>query len=144
MDDIQIRVTVQPAEEDWQAIEDNINQFNIQVTGYNDYLPLGLFVRDTSGTLIAGLTAFTWGGTLRILNLWVHEDWRKHGYGSRLLGAAEQEAIKRGCQQAVLETHSFQAPEYYPARGYTMCGATNDNPVGFTQITFQKRLEAHQ
>lgn len=140
MDDFQIQMTAQPAERDWQLIEENIGQFNMQTTGYDDFLPLAIFVREASGTIIAGLTAFTWGGTLRVLYLWVHDDWRRHGYGSRLLAAAEQEALTRGCRQAVLDTHSFQAPEFYPARGYTACGATDDNPVGYQQITFQKRL----
>ncbi|GAC1645890.1 MAG: GNAT family N-acetyltransferase [Ktedonobacteraceae bacterium] len=140
MDDFQIQMTTQPVETDWQAIEENIGRFNIQTTGYDNYLPLAIFVRDAAGTIIAGLTAFTWDGTLRVLYLWVHENWRRHGYGSRLLVAAEQEALARGCKQAVLETHSFQAPEFYPAKGYTMCGVTDDNPVGFQQITFQKRL----
>ena len=140
MDNFQIQMTTQPAERDWQLIEENIGQFNIQTTGYDNYLPLAIFVRDASGAIIAGLTAFTWGGTLRVLYLWVHEDWRRHGCGSRLLAAAEQEALIRGCKQAVLDTHSFQAPEFYSTRGYTVCGRSDDNPVGFQQITYQKRL----
>jgi ribosomal protein S18 acetylase RimI-like enzyme len=140
VDNFQIQTTDQPAEEDWQLIEENIDRFNIQTTGYDDYIPLAILVRDASGTICAGLTAFTWGGTLRIRSLWVQEDLRKQGHGSRLLEAAEQEARNRGCKQAVLETHSFQAPRFYPARGYTVTGVTDDNPVGFKQLTFQKRL----
>lgn len=140
MDDVHIQMTTQPAEADWQLMEENIGRFNIQTTGYDDYLPLAIFVRDATGMIIAGLTAFTWGGTLRVRNLWVHEDWRGHGYGSRLLAMAEQEALVRGCKQAVLETQSFQAPGFYSTRGYTVCGVSDDNPVGFQQITFQKRL----
>lgn len=140
MDDYQIQMTAQPSERDWQLIEENLDRFNIQSTGYDDYLPLAILVRDAGGTICAGLTAFTWGGTLRIRSLWVQEDLRKQGYGSRLLEAAEQEARNRGCKQAVLETHSFQAPRFYPARGYTVCGVINDNPVGFQQLTFQKCL----
>lgn len=92
------------------------------------------------GAIIAGLTAFTWGGTLRILVLWVHESWRRHGYGTQLLAAAEQEALARGCEHAVVDTHSFQAPQFYPKRGYTVCGLIDDYPVGYQQIVFQKRL----
>lgn len=140
MDDVHIQMTAQPAGADWQLMEENIGRFNIQTTGYDDYLPLAIFVRDAAGVIIAGLTAFTWGGTLRVLYIWLHEDWRRHGYGTQLLAMAEQEALARGCKQAVLDTHSFQAPAFYPARGYTVCGMTDDNPVGFQQITFQKRL----
>ena len=140
MDEFQIQVTEQPTEMDWQWLEDRINRFNVQVTGYDDYRLLAIFIRDPVGAMIAGLTAFTWGGTLRILVLWVHENWRRHGLGTQLLAAAEQEARARGCKQAIVETHSFQAPEFYPERGYTACGVSEDYPVGYQYIAFQKRL----
>jgi GNAT superfamily N-acetyltransferase len=57
----------------------------MHLTSSVDYRPLALVIRDTSGAIIAGLTAFTWSGTLRILTLWVQENWRRHGYGTRLL-----------------------------------------------------------
>lgn len=140
MDEFPIQVTDHPAETDWQWLSDSINRFNIQQTGYDDYRPLALFIRDSTGAIIAGLSAFSWGGTLHILTLWVDEQWRRHGYGTRLLTTAEQEALARGCKQAILETHSFQAPLFYPARGYTVSGVTKDFPVGFQHITFHKRL----
>lgn len=140
MDAMQPQMTDQPAETDWQWLEGTIDQFNMHLTGYHDYRPLAIFVRDSQGAIIAGLTAYTWGGTLRILVLWVHEDWRKHGYGTQLLAAAEQEALARGCKQAVVDTHSFQAPQFYPKQGYTVCGVIADFPVGYQEIVFQKRL----
>ena len=112
-----MQVTDQPSEADWQWLEDNINQFNMQLTGYHDYRPLAIFLRDPTGAMIAGITAFTWGGTLRIQFLWVHENYQRNGYGTQLLEAAEQEAIVRGCEQAVVDTHSFQAPQFYPQKG---------------------------
>ena len=137
---MQIRLADQLVETDWQWIENKIDQYNMLQTGYIDYHPLSLFLRDTEGTIIAGLTAFTWGGTLRILFLWVHENYQRRGYGTRLLAAAEQEALTRGCDHAVVDTHSFQAPEFYPQKGYAVCGVIDDYPVGYKQIVFQKRL----
>ncbi len=139
-DDVQIELTEQPAEQDQQRLEDNIDQFNFQITGYHDYRPLAIFVRSPDGMILAGLTGFTWGGTLHIQVLWVQQDIRKHGFGVRLLALAEQEAIARGCQQAVLETHSFQAPVFYSARGYILCGMVDNFPVGHQHLFFQKRL----
>jgi len=140
VEELPMEVTDHPTVADWTWPENNINQFNIQVTGYDDYRPLAIYVRDSGGAILAGLTAFTWGGTLRILFLWVDENWRRRGYGTRLLAVAEEEAITRRCKQVVLDTHSFQAPAFYPGRGYTACGVTLDYPVGYQQTTFQKRL----
>jgi GNAT superfamily N-acetyltransferase len=140
MSDTDLQMTENPVEAEWNFIEEQISLFNINTTGYDDYRPIAIFVRDDAGAIIAGLTAFTWGGTLRIQFVWVHENLRKHGYGKRLVAAAEQEAIARGCKQAVLDTHSFQSPEFYPKLGYSVCGVMDDYPVGYQQLVFQKRL----
>jgi GNAT superfamily N-acetyltransferase len=122
------------------AIEERVAAYNIAATGYDDYRPLAVFVRDASGAILAGLTGFTWGGTLKIAYLWVRDDLRRQGYGTRLVRAAEREAIARGCLYAVLDTHSFQAPAFYPRLGYTQCGRAEEWPAGHQQLYFHKRL----
>ncbi len=129
-----------PSEADVHFVEEQLVAYNIAVTGYNDYRPLAVFVRDDAGAILAGLTGFTWGGALKIEYLWVREDLHGQGYGSRLVRAAEREAVARGCQQAVLDTHSFQAPDFYPRLGYVRCGQAEDWPVGYQQSYFHKRL----
>ena len=54
MDAMQIQVTDQPAETDWQWLEGTIDQFNMHLTGYQDYRPLAIFVRDSLRAIIAG------------------------------------------------------------------------------------------
>jgi GNAT superfamily N-acetyltransferase len=129
-----------PSEADVHFVEERITAYNIAATGYDDYRPLAVFVRDDSGAIIAGLTGFTWGGTLKIEFVWVSEDQRNQGYGARLVRAAEREAMARGCRQAVLDTHRFQAPDFYPRLGYVRCGLAEDWPVGYQQAYFHKRL----
>ena len=65
---------------------------------------------------------------------------RRQGLGSRLLARAEEAARARGCRQAVLETHDFQVPAFYPKHGYICCGVTEDWPAGHRQYHFQKQL----
>jgi GNAT superfamily N-acetyltransferase len=129
-----------PAEADVRFIEEQLISYNIATTGYRDFRPLAVLARDDSGTIRAGLTGFTWGGALKIEYLWVHEELRGQGYGSRLLLAAEQEAVRRGCHLAVVDTHSFQAPHFYPKLGYVQCGLVEDWPAGHTEIIFRKVL----
>lgn len=129
-----------PTEADVRFVEERIIAYNVAATGYDDYRPLALFVRDDQGAIMAGLTGFTWGSTLKIELLWVHETLRGQGYASRLVEAAEREAVARGCQHAVLDTHSFQASDFYPKLGYVRCGLAEDWPLGHQEIYFQKRL----
>lgn len=129
-----------PSAADVRFVEEQLVAYNITATGYNDYRPLAVFVRDDGGTTRAGLTGFMWGGVLKIEYLWVHEQLRGQGYGSRMMLAAEQEAIRRGCYLAVVDTHSFQAPHFYPKLGYVQCGLIEDSPVGHTDTIFRKVL----
>ena len=134
------RVEEQPDEQNVAFLEQQIHTYNITATGYANYRPLALFLRDDTGAVAGGLTGFTWGGALKIEYLWLREDWRGRGLGTRLVQAAEREAVARGCRSAVVDTHSFQAPDFYPRLGYTLCGVASDWPVGHQQHYFQKVL----
>ncbi|HEX6817941.1 MAG TPA: GNAT family N-acetyltransferase [Ktedonobacterales bacterium] len=138
--DVTQRVEDSPSPVDVAYVEDQLNAYNIRVTGYDDYRPLAVFIRDASSAILAGLTGYTWGGALKIEYIWVHDDYRGNGYGTQLIHAAEREALTRGCHQAVLDTHSFQAPDFYSKLGYAQCGLAQDWPLGHQQYYFTKRL----
>jgi ribosomal protein S18 acetylase RimI-like enzyme len=70
----------------------------------------------------------------------VHELQRGRGLGRALLQAAEAEAIRRGCQQIVLATHSFQAPAFYERLGYEKQGVIRDQPKGHANLIYVKWL----
>jgi len=125
---------------DSAALRDALHEFNFEATGYRDGRALSCFLRNREGTLVAGIDGFTWGGYARVEYLWVDRGLRGTGVGSRLLGAAEDEARRRGCRKVVLDTHSFQAPDFYGSRGYLAVGTTTDTPVGFSQTLFEKPL----
>jgi GNAT superfamily N-acetyltransferase len=127
------------SESEIAALRDALFEYNYATTGYRDGRSLSCFLRDAD-ELVGGIDGFTWGGYARIDYLWVAARLRGRGLGSRLLGAAEEEARRRGCATVVLDTHSFQAPEFYRARGYAEIGTTIDTPRGHTQTLFQKQL----
>jgi ribosomal protein S18 acetylase RimI-like enzyme len=129
-----------PAPHDLQYLEEQINQHNINVTGFADYQPLAVFVRDGVNRLIGGISGYTWCGFCEIAFLWVHPDYRKMGYGRKLLQTAEAEASKRACQLVVLSSYSFQAPEFYQKLGYTINGIDEGCPPGHRRYHLQKRL----
>lgn len=136
----ELRVEDQPDPRDIAFVEDQLHAYNVAATGYTDFRPLAIFVHDELGAIVGGLTGFTWGGSLKIEYLWLREEQRRGGLGAQLVAAAEREARARGCRSAVVDTHSFQAPNFYLRLGYTCCGVAEDWPVGHQQHYFQKSL----
>lgn len=100
-----------------------------------------VFVAEESGEMMGGLAA-------TINNQWMHVDLlavqpqaRGRGIGRKLLAEAETMARARGLSGVWLDTHGFQAPDYYPRLGYTEFGRIEDQPPGHTRRFFRKRLE---
>ncbi len=135
-----LQIEVAPSPHDLAFIEEQINQYNIALTGFDDYQPLAIFLRRDDRTILAGITGFTWGGSCRISVLWVGATVRGQGIGTALLQAAEAEAIQRGCKVIVLESHAFQAPDFYQKHGYTVAGFRPDYPVGYGDYFLYKHL----
>ena len=140
MGDWDIEISDLSAESDVAELRAALHEYNFETTGYRDGRELSCFLRDDDGRLVAGIVGFTWGGYARISLLWVDEMMRRQGVGRTLVAAAESEARRRGSSTIVLDTHSFQAPDFYRALGYEKVGETTDTPVGFTQVLFQKRF----
>jgi ribosomal protein S18 acetylase RimI-like enzyme len=135
-------VDAHPAPADLEFLDEQINRYNIATTGIlpSDDILLSILVRDQADTIVAGIWGWTWGACCEIRTLWVHEQLRGQGYGRQLLSAAEQEALRRGCRQLVLSTHSFQAPGFYQLLGYEVVGSVEDYPEGHRQYYLRKRL----
>ncbi len=65
---------------------------------------------------------------------------RGRGIGTRLLQAAEAEAILRGCRQMVLSTYSFQAPAFYESLGFKRLATIPNYPKGHESYLYIKEL----
>ena len=123
-----------------ERLDEEISSFNATVTGHHDARMLSVAVRGDDGDLRAGLYGWTWGGCGYIELFWVREDERGHGLGARVLAAAEAEIRRRGCDRVALNTHSFQAPDFYARFGYTECGRTPGYPHGHDDIHLVKQF----
>lgn len=130
---------------DVQEIEsflaDRIYEFNAKATGYFDGESFAAVQRDEAGTILAGISGYTWGGLCLVSYLWVAEQHRGSGIGSRLLRVAEQHAKGKGCVVTLLSTHSFQSPGFYIRMGYEQQASIKDNPVGHSDVFYAKRLQ---
>src|SRR5215813_923539 len=135
-----LELETEPKPGDIQVLEQRIYEFNVQTTGIADGKLLASFLRDGEGMARGGVFGWTWGATCYIRYLFVPAEMRKRGHGSRLMATVEAEARLRGCHQIVLETHDFQAPEFYRKLGFEITGCVPDYPRGYQYLTLRKRL----
>ena len=121
-------------------LRDRLVAFNIAATGYDGYRSSSCFLRNPEGELEAGIDGFSWGGYAMVEWLWVAASIRGHGYGTRLMRAFETESQKRACRTIRVNTHTFQAPEFYRRLGYEEIGYAEGTPIGYGEHFFAKLL----
>jgi GNAT superfamily N-acetyltransferase len=111
--------------------------FNRQHTSW-DWTTFSLVLREAERVVAAG-RGVTNMGLVEIRGLWIEPGLRGRGVGSRLLAAIENEARRRGCSRAALDTYDWQAPGFYLGRGYREWGAF-EYPNGRRRHFFVKEL----
>lgn len=116
-----IEVTETPKAADEEFIAAQVRAHNRAHTE-NAFRTLCVFLRADDGTILGGLTGKTYWEYLDVYFLWVAPEHRGAGLASKILAAAESEAIQRGCRHVLLNTFSFQAPAFYPKVGYEVVG----------------------
>jgi GNAT superfamily N-acetyltransferase len=93
-----------------------------------------------NGEVVGGLIGRTSMGLLYIDRFFLPESLRRQGLGTRIIKAAEAEALRRGCSRAILSTLSFQAPGFYERQGWQVLGQIDCDPPGQTRFYMTKRL----
>lgn len=124
-----IRIAAEPGDDDLvEEIERNLHEALLRNTPPTDYAPFTLVARDDAGRLVGGLVGGTAYGWLLVKILWVAEDLRGQGFGTRLMDEAERAARARGCHGAWLDTSSRRAEAFYRRLGYAPFGALENQP----------------
>ena len=82
------------------------------------FVNLSKKIIDQQGNIIAGIVAkmYCWN-CVYVDTLWVSENHRKNGLGTKMLKLVEQEAKDRGATLIHLDTFDFQAKEFYLRHG---------------------------
>ena len=133
-------MNTKPTENEIKYIRESLNKFNQAIVGDDGHAPIHIVEYDTDGTIIGGIIGGTYWGWMYVDILWVHEDHRRGGIGSKLLQEAEKEALRRGCHHVHLDTMSWQAPEFYQKQGYETVGILPDIPSGNQKYLLIKSL----
>lgn len=127
----QITISDGPDKDSEAAILAALKSYNIERFGPSDWRSLVISLRNAEGIVTGGLSGHTARGWLYTSLLFIPEDMRGKGLGPRLLAMAEDEARKRGCKGAYIDTMNPDALAIYQACGYEIFGQIE----GFTDTT---------
>ena len=99
-----------------------------------------VLARDSEGSLQGGIRATCYWNTLHIELLWISETARGAGIGRKLMQKAEAFARECGCENAFVETTSWQARPFYEKNGYNHTATLEDRPKGHSSHYLTKVL----
>lgn len=139
-DGLAISVSTELGEQDQAVLEAGLDDFNASRVGPDQTHPLWIVARDTAGRLVGGARCVVMWQWLLIDWLWVAEDHRGAGLGASVLGRAEAAGVVHGCSRALLNTFSFQAPDFYRRHGYDVFGQLANMPPGHERYWMSKVL----
>jgi len=139
-EDYKIIYVEKPEESAWGIIGQGISQYNKQQAGDDNFQRLCFVLLASDQEIVGGVLGEIYWNWFHLDLLWVKDDLRGHGYGHRLLIAAEDEARQRGAMNVFLDTFSFQAPDFYKKHGYQIFGELQDFPLGHQRYFLTKQL----
>jgi GNAT superfamily N-acetyltransferase len=136
---LEFSVENDPDPRDLEFLETQIRREASAKMGLGDEAELAIFVRE-AGRIVAGVSGWTWGDCCELQSLWVEPSLRGGWLWTRLIAAAEAEAVARGCTQTVHFTWAFQAGRLYERCGYELVGRVEDFPSGTDVLWYRKHL----
>lgn len=101
---------------------------------------MSFIVRNEAEEIIGGLTATGFWRHLHIDFLWVAPAARGQQVAAKLMAEAESYARGKGHRLMVVDTLSFQAPEFYKKQGFSEFGVIQNFPEGHSHHYFEKWL----
>lgn len=123
-----------------QELANLIREYNRSKREPSRSEPLNIYAEDEQGNLMAGMVAETFGNWLEIEYLYVRDDLRGQGLGSKILKMAEKEAKERKCKYSFVDTFHFQAPKFYEKHGYKEVFALKNYPYTGERYYYTKEL----
>jgi GNAT superfamily N-acetyltransferase len=127
-----------PSEEDVWTLIRKLVDYNDSKAETENWRRLVVFLRDGTGKIVGGLDGCTHWGWMYTSRLWVAEALRGRGYGREIMLRAEEEAVKRGCRHAYLDTFDFQSRSFYERLRYEVFATLEECPPGHSRFFLRK------
>ncbi|WP_108946469.1 GNAT family N-acetyltransferase [Shewanella halifaxensis] len=139
-----IEVTTSPSKQDLETISKGIQSYNQRYISddvvFEPDTKFAAFAKDENGKVVGGVRAVAFWNYCILELLWLSDETRGQGVGSKLMDAAENFAKEKGFGYMRTETLSFQAKPFYEKRGYKVFGELPDYPKGHVTYCLVKEL----
>ncbi|GGA69761.1 N-acetyltransferase [Neiella marina] len=141
---MKIELATMPAHADLETISQGIQSYNqLHLPDEVVFEPdtkFAVFVRNNHNEVVGGVRATAFWNYCIVELLWLSEETRGSGVGSKLMAQVESYAKSKGFQYIRAETLDFQAKGFYEKLGYKVFGQLPDYPKGHTTYCLAKDL----
>jgi ribosomal protein S18 acetylase RimI-like enzyme len=132
-----------PSDSEVNEIRYGLRSYNDAFVSRKESVKVLVSCRNSEDQLIGGAYGIIQWDWLHVDLLWVHEDYRHKGLGSKLMAEITDKARERKIFRFKLETASFQALDFYKKLGFTVFGTLEDLPPGYTNYLLSKVDSEH-
>ena len=137
---VEYDTTFNPADEDTRRLARGLAAHSRDFTDGEGFEPVAVFLRDETGEITGGVSAYLNWNWLQVSLLWVEKSLRGSGHGSQLMQNIEEVGRENGCTGAHVSTFGFQAKTFYESLGYEVFASLGDYPPGHTKYLLKKGL----
>ena len=138
-----MKITKQEVQEDRDFIRMKVIEHNAASLPNEKNSPkeqVSFIARNDNGDIIGGVTGTAFWQHMHVDFLWVDPAERGQGIAEQLMQQLETHARSLACRLMIVETFSFQAPNFYKKQGFNEFGVIEDHPAGHSFHYFEKRL----
>ena len=136
---MRLQVLQAPTPDDVERVMRPLIAWNLTVAPPEDHRKLVVLASE-GDEMVGGAVGHTHWHWLFVSHLWVADQHRGEGLGSRLMGAIEAASVERGARHAHLDTYDFQALPFYERLGDVQFGVLSDYPPGHSRHFLQRAL----
>lgn len=138
MRDVSYKVVIEDKNPDAvrSFLHNSIRDFNYPFLGHYTLKRFSAYIQDENQAVIAGVAGFIMPehAVCRLEHVWVHENYRSKGIGTKIIQSVEEYAKSHTCKVMQLSTMDFQGVEFYKKSGFEVIGEIPAWFCGKTEI----------
>lgn len=138
MDTIEYSIDQNPTPEDDKVLREGIVNFNREVIK-EKASHFSIFAKDNT-QIVGGALVWEHSDALYIDVLWLNENYRKKGIGTKIISIIDTIAIDKRISKIFVDTYEFQSQEFYQKHGFNSIGIIPEYLLGYDRIFLRKDI----